>query len=262
MRSRAADASGRLLLGHAMFWGAAGPRSPGGRRAGVSRYRSGRRTLRRSLQEAHAHGIPEVGSRGKPLRGRLLRVPGTAQAAGVPFADARRADRSTTPARRLPISDTRSCHGPLAAPQIGRRRLLSTCRRRRSCRGRRRHARPAPPDGYSVETRAGLRGVELIVGAAATSVWPLALGGIYAELPTTYVSHSHPPMRTSSRGSSSLRGAETTGERAASRSTRAAAEVAAVVSRIAAAHPEIDRDQPAARAAGGRSRARRRIVLD
>jgi acyl-CoA synthetase (NDP forming) len=252
--ARAACASGRPLLAQAMFWDSAPARAL--REGGVPVYRDIEAvvdTLVRLVDrhDERAHGIPEAGAPAPPVAGnagyfesRELLADG-----GVTFAPARKAasvDEARTAAADLGYPVVIKALGLLHKTEAGGVALGLADDAAVAAASLDMHERLAPV-GYSVEAVVPTDGgVELIVGARRDPRFgPLVLvglGGIYAELLHDVRLALAPAgadeleeLLLSLRGAGVLTGARGR----APADVRAAAEAAAALSRVAAAHPEI-----------------------
>lgn len=251
--ARAADVSGRPLLAQAMFWDSAPAHAL--REGGVPLYRDIEAvvdTLVRLVRqhETPSHGVPEVGAAAAStgtdgyFESRDLLAEG-----GVVFAAARRA--STVGEARAAAADlgypvVLKALGLLHKSDAGGVALRLADDAAVAAAATDMQERLAPT-GYSVETMAPSDGgVELIVGCRRDPRFgPLVLvglGGIYAELLHDVRLALAPAgadeleeLLLSLRGAGILTGAR--GQ--AQVDVRAAAEAAAALSRVAAAHPEI-----------------------
>ena len=251
--ARAAGASGRPLLIQAMFWDSAPARAL--REGGVPVYRDIEAvvdTLGRLVRrhEERAHGVPDVGTPAPPITGdgyfesRELLADG-----GVAFSPARRAtsvDQARAAAADLGYPVVIKALGLLHKSDAGGVALGVADDAAVAAAVADMQVRLAPI-GYSVETMLPPEGgVELIVGARLDPHFgPLVLvglGGIYAEL-LHDVRLALAPAGADELEELllALRGAGVlTGWRGrAPVDVRAAAEAAAALSRVAAAHPEI-----------------------
>ena len=251
--ARAAGASGRPLLAQAMFWDSAPARAL--REGGVPVYRDIEAvvdTLERLVRrhDGRTHGVAEVGEAAAPIAGdgyfesRELLADG-----GVAFAAARKAatvDEARTAAADLGYPVVLKALGLLHKSDAGGVALGLADDAAVAAAAADMHERLAP-SGYSVETMVPTEGgVELIVGARRDPRFgPLVLvglGGIYAELLRDVRVALAPAsadeleeLLLSLRGAGVLTGARGR----APVDVRAAAEAAAALSRVAAAHPEI-----------------------
>ena len=249
----AADASGRPLLAQAMYWDSSPARAL--RAGGVPVYRDIEAvidTLRHLVeqQEGHAYGVPDVGEPAPPVvddgyfASRELLA-----AAGVPFATARRADSvdaARAAAAEIGYPVALKALGLLHKSDAGGVALGLSDDAAVAAAATDMQERPVL-DGYSVETLVdSAGGVELIIGAFRDPRFgPLVLvglGGVYAELLRDVRLALAPAgadeleaLLLSLRGAGVLTGAR--GHLAVD--VRAAAEAAAALSRVAAAHPEI-----------------------
>ena len=249
----AADASGRPLLAQAMYWESSPARAL--RAGGVPVYRDIEAvvdTLRHLVeqQEGHAYGVPDVGEPAPPVvddgyfESRELLA-----AAGVPFATARHADSveaARAAAAELGYPVVLKALGLLHKSDAGGVALGLTDDAAVAAAATDMQER-LELEGFSIETFVDTKGgVELIVGARRDPRFgPLVLvglGGVYAEL-LRDVRLALAPARAdelealllSLRGAGVLTGAR--GRPAVN--VRAAAEAAAALSQVAAAHPEI-----------------------
>ena len=249
----AADASGRPLLAQAMYWESSPARAL--RAGGVPVYRDIEAvvdTLRHLVeqQEGHADGVPDVGEPAPPVvddgyfESRELLA-----AAGVPFATARHADSveaARAAAAELGYPVVLKALGLLHKSDAGGVALGLTDDAAVAAAATDMQER-LELEGFSIETFVDTKGgVELIVGARRDPRFgPLVLvglGGVYAEL-LRDVRLALAPARAdelealllSLRGAGVLTGAR--GRPAVN--VRAAAEAAAALSQVAAAHPEI-----------------------
>ncbi len=251
--ARAAGASGRPLLAQAMFWDSAPARAL--REGGVPVYRDIEAvvdTLERLVRQhdGRTHGVAEVGEAAAPIAGdgyfesRELLADG-----GVAFAAARKAatvDEARAAAADLGYPVVLKALGLLHKSDAGGVALGLADDAAVAAAAADMHERLAP-SGYSVETMVPTEGgVELIVGARRDPRFgPLVLvglGGIYAELLRDVRVALAPAsadeleeLLLSLRGAGVLTGARGR----APVDVRAAAEAAAALSRVAAAHPEI-----------------------
>jgi acyl-CoA synthetase (NDP forming) len=202
------------------------------------------------LHENRSHGVPAVPEPAPPVSGdgyfearELLAV------AGIPFATARRAgsvDEARSVAAQLGYPVVLKALGLLHKSDAGGVALRLADDAAVAAAAADMHERLAP-DGYSVESLVPTAGgVELIVGCRRDPRFgPLVLvglGGIYAELLHDVRLALAPAgadeleeLLLSLRGAGVLTGARGR----ASVDVRAAAEAAAALSRVAAAHPEI-----------------------
>ncbi len=251
--ARAADASGCTLLAQAMFWDS--PPARALRAGGVPVYRDIEGvvdTLRHLVEqhEGHAAGIPDPGAASPPVEAdgyfesRELLV-----AAGVPFGTARRAatvDAARAAAAELGYPVVIKALGLLHKSDEGGVALGLADDAAVHAAAADMHERLAP-EGYSVETLVDTSGgVELIVGCLRDPrfgpVVLVGVGGVYAEL-LHDVRLALAPAGADELEALilSLRGAGVlTGARGRTPvDVRAAAEAAAALSRVAAAHPEI-----------------------
>jgi acyl-CoA synthetase (NDP forming) len=251
--ARAASASGRPLLAQAMYWDSSPARAL--RAEGVPVYRDIEATvdtLRHLVEqhEAHSSGVPAVGEPAPPVTGggyfesrELLAT------AGVPFAAARRADSvegARAAAAELGYPVVLKALGLLHKSDAGGVALGLADDAAVAAAAADMHERLAP-EGYSVEAFIDTTGgVELIVGCRRDPRFgPLVLvglGGVFAELLRDVRLALAPAgadeleaLLLSLRGAGVLTGAR--GRLAVD--VRAAADAAAALSRIAAAHPEI-----------------------
>ena len=251
--ARAAAVSGRPLFAQAMFWDSSPARAL--REGGVPVYRDIEAvvdTLERLVrqQEARAHGVAAEGEPAVPIGGdgyfesRELLANG-----GVAFAAARHAasvEEARAAADGLGYPVVLKALGLLHKSDAGGVALGLVDDAAVAAAATDMHERLAPA-GYSVETMvATAEGVELIVGCRRDPRFgPLVLvglGGIYAELLHDVRLALAPAGADELEGLLlSLRGAGVlTGARGrAPVDVRAAAEAAAALSRVAAAHPEI-----------------------
>jgi acyl-CoA synthetase (NDP forming) len=252
--ARAAGASGRPLLAQAMFWDSAPARAL--REGGVPVYRDIEAvvdTLVRLVDrdDKRAYGVPNAGAPAPPIAGdagyfesRELLADG-----GVAFAPARRAasvDAARTAAANLGYPVVLKALGLLHKSDAGGVALGLADDAAVAATAADMHERLAPV-GYSVETMVPTEGgVELIVGARRDPRFGVlvlvGLGGIYAELLHDVRLALAPAgvdeleeLLLSLRGAGVLTGAR--GRTPVD--VRAAAEAAAALSRVAAAHPEI-----------------------
>ena len=230
----------------------AGAGAAGGRRPGVPRHRGGRRHAQAPRRAARGTcgRHPRSGSRGATRRGRrLLRVARALAAAGVPFGAARRAatvDAARAAAAELGYPVVLKALGLLHKSDEGGVALGLADDARSHAAAADMHERLAP-EGYSVETLVDTSGgVELIIGCLRDPrfgpVVLVGVGGVYAEL-LHDVRLALAPAGADELEALilSLRGAGVlTGARGRTPvDVRAAAEAAAALSRVAAAHPEI-----------------------
>ncbi len=203
------------------------------------------------LHERRSHGVPVVPEPESPIAGDgYFEARELLAAGGIPFAAARRAgsvDEARSVASELGYPVVLKALGLLHKSDAGGV-ALGLCRRRGGRRQPRAdmHERLAPK-GYSVESLVPSEGgVELIVGCRRDPRFgPLVLvglGGIYAELLEDVAIALAPAaadeledLLRSLRGAGLLTGAR--GREPVD--VRAAAEAAAALSRVAAAHPEI-----------------------
>lgn len=253
--ARSAGGSGRPLLAQAMYWNSAPARAL--RAGGVPVYRDIEAvvaTLRQLVEQAErarrVPGVPAEGAPGPPVEGDGYFVARELlAAAGLPFAAARRVGS---------VSEARVAAGELGYPVV----LKALGLLHKSDAGGVALGLPdddaltaaavdieqrLSPDGFSVETLVDTAGgVELIVGCRRdTRFGPLVvvgLGGVYAELLRDVRLALAPAgadeleaLLLSLRGAGILTGARGR----APVDVRAAAEAAAALSRVAAAHPEI-----------------------
>jgi acyl-CoA synthetase (NDP forming) len=251
--ARAADASGRALLAQAMFWDSGPARAL--RDGGVPVYRdieAAVDTLARLVRHHHAngHGVPQEPAPAPPITAdgyfasRELLADG-----GVAFASARRAtsvDEARAAAADLGYPVALKALGQLHKSDAGGVALGLADDDAVVAAAADMGERLAPT-GYSVERMAATAGgVELIVGARRDPRFgPLVLvglGGSYTELLHDVRLALAPAgadeleeLLLSLRGAGVLTGAR--GRAAVD--VRAAAEAAAALSRVAAAHPEI-----------------------
>ena len=251
--ARSAEASGRPLLAQAMFWDAAPARAL--RQGGVPVYRDIEAvvdTLARLVrrQDGHARGVPDVGAPAPAtsadgyFESRELLAEG-----GIAFAAARRATsvaEARAAAAELGYPVALKALGLLHKSDAGGVALGLADDAAVAAAAADMDERLAPV-GYSVEAMVSTEdGVELIVGARRDPRFgPLVLvglGGIYAELLRDVRLALAPAgpdeleeLLLSLRGAGVLTGAR--GRAAVD--VRAAAEAAAALSRVAAAHPEI-----------------------
>lgn len=249
----AAAGTGRPLLAQAMFWDSGPARAL--RKGGVPVYRDIEAVIATlaALVEQElrpAAGVAEVGAAARPVRGggyfeaRELLAEG-----GVPFTPARRATtaaeaREAAAAVGYPVA--LKALGPLHKSDAGGVALGLADEHALADALSDMAARLAP-EGYSVEAMADTSaGVELIVGCKRDARFgPLVLvglGGVYAELMRDVAVALAPAgvdeleeLLLSLRGAGVLTGARGR----APLDVRAAAEAAAALSRVAAAHPEI-----------------------
>ncbi len=246
-------ASGRPLLAQAMYW-----RSPPAvalRAGGVPVYRDIEAAVdtlvRLVAQERRPRvGVPEVGKPSAPVGGDgYFEARELLAAGGVPFAAARHVTspvEATEAAAVLGYPVALKALGLLHKSDAGGVALGLTSRGELEAAFADMERRLRPP-GYAVEAMADVSGgVELIVGCRRDPRFgPLllvGLGGIYAELLRDVAVALAPAgadeieqLLLSLRGAGVLTGAR-------GRSpldVRAAAEAAAALSRVAAAHPEI-----------------------
>jgi acetate---CoA ligase (ADP-forming) len=251
--ARAADASGRPLLTQAMFWDSSPARAL--RAGGVPVYRDIEAvvdTLRHLVeqQEQRPPGVPDVGEPAPPVVGDgYFESRELLAAAGVPFATARRAvsvDEARAVAAELGYPVALKALGLLHKSDAGGVALGLGDDAAVAAAAADLQERLAP-DGYSVETHVDTAGgVELIVGCRRDPRFgPLilvGLGGVYAELLRDVRLALAPAgaeeleaLLLSLRGAGVLTGARGR----APLDVRAAAEAAAALSGVAAAHPEI-----------------------
>jgi len=249
----AAGRTGRPLLAQAMFWDSGPARAL--RAGGVPVYRDIEAviTTLAALVEQELHpgtGVADMGKTADPVRSDgYFESRELLAAAGVPFAVARRA---------ASVEDVRAAAADLGYPVVlkalgllhksdaggvalGLADDAAVAAAATDMEGR------LAPEGYSVETLVDTAGgVELIVGCRRDPRFgPLVLvglGGIYAELLRDVAVALAPAgadeveeLLRSLRGAGVLTGAR--GRPALA--IRAAAEAAAALSRVAAAHPEI-----------------------
>jgi acyl-CoA synthetase (NDP forming) len=251
--ARAAGASGRPLLAQAMFWDSAPARAL--RDGGVPVYRDIEAvvdTLERLVRqhEDHAHGVPAEGAAATPISGDgYFESRELLAAGGVGFAAARRAtsvDEIRAAAAELGYPVVLKALGLLHKSDAGGVALGLADDAAVAAAASDMHERLAPV-GYSVETMVPTAGgVELIVGCRRDPRFgPLVLvglGGIYAELLHDVRLALAPAgadeleeLLRSLRGEGVLTGARGR----VPVDLRAAAEAAAALSRVAAAHPEV-----------------------
>jgi acyl-CoA synthetase (NDP forming) len=251
--ARAAAASGRSLFAQAMYWDSPPIRAL--RAGGVPVYRDIEavvETLRHLVEqhEEHAAGIPEPGAAAPPVEGDgYFDSRDLLAAGGVPFGAARRAasvDDARAAAAELGYPVVLKALGLLHKSDEGGVALGLADDEAVAAAAADMHERLAP-EGYSVETLVDTTGgVELIVGCTRDPRFgPIVLvgiGGVYAELLHDVGLALAPAgadeleaLILSLRGSGVLTGAR--GHVPVD--VRAAAEAAAALSRVAAAHPEI-----------------------
>ena len=251
--ARAADASGCALLAQAMFWDS--PPARALRAGGVPVYRDiegAVDTLRHLVEqyEGHAAGIPDPGAAAPPVEADgYFESRDLLAAAGVPFGAARRAatvDAARAAAAELGYPVVLKALGLLHKSDEGGVALGLADDAAVHAAATDMHERLAP-EGYSVETLVDTSGgVELIIGCLRDPrfgpVVLVGVGGVYAEL----LHDVHLALAPAGADELealilSLRGAGVlTGARGRTPvDVRAAAEAAAALSRVAAAHPEI-----------------------
>ncbi|MSO95517.1 MAG: CoA-binding protein [Thermoleophilia bacterium] len=251
--ARAAEASGNLLLAQAMYWDSSPARAL--RAGGVPVYRdieAAVDTLAHLVEqrEAHTSGVSSVGDPAPPVAGDgYFESRDVLAAAGITFADARPAasvDEVRSVAAELGYPVVLKALGLLHKSDAGGVALGLGDDAAVAAAAADMETRLAP-EGFSVETLVETSGgVELIVGARHDLRFgPLVLvglGGVYAELlrdvrvalaPAT--ADELEALFLSLRGAGVLTGARGR----APVDVRAAAEAAAALSRVAAAHPEI-----------------------
>ncbi len=249
----AAGTSGRPLLAQAMYWDSSPARAL--RVGGVPVYRDIEAvvdTLRHLVeqQEGHAYGVPDVGEPASAVvDDGYFASRDLLAAAGVPFAPARRAgsvEVARAAAAELGYPVVLKAIGLLHKSDAGGVALDLTDDAAVAAAATEMQERLAP-EGFSIETFVDTKGgIELIVGARRDPRFgPLVivgLGGVYAEL-LRDVRLALAPADADEIESLllSLRGAGVlTGARGrVPVDVRAAAEAAAALSRVAAAHPEI-----------------------
>ena len=251
--AEAASASGCPLFAQAMFWDSAPSRVM--REGGVPVYRDIEAvvdSLARlvGLHERGTSSIPTVPEPASPVAGDgYFESRELLAEAGIPFAPARRAaavDEARALAQELGYPVVLKALGLLHKSDAGGVALDLRDDKAVAAAARDMEERLAP-EGYSVESLVPTaEGVELIVGCRHDPRFgPLVLvglGGIYAELLRDVRVALAPAdadeletLLLSLRGAAVLTGARGRGPVA----VRAAAEAAAALSRVAAAHPEI-----------------------
>jgi acyl-CoA synthetase (NDP forming) len=251
--ARVGSASGRPLLAQSMFWDTAPSRAM--RAGGVPVYRdieAAVDSLARlvGLQQGGSYGVPAVPEPEPSVAGDgYFEARELLAAAGIHFAAARRAgsvDEARSAAAELGYPVVLKALGLLHKSDAGGVALGLADDAALVAAARDMHERLSP-EGYSVESLVdATAGVELIVGCRRDPRFgPLVLvglGGIYAEL-LHDVRLALAPAGADELEALllSLRGADVlTGARGrAPVAVRAAAEAAAALSRVAAAHPEI-----------------------
>jgi acetate---CoA ligase (ADP-forming) len=251
--ARAAAGSGRALLAQAMFWGSSPARAL--RAGGVPVYRdieAAVDTLARLVEQeqAPAPGVPGPVEAAAPVGGDgYFEARSLLASAGIPFAEAVRVEsgeaaRAAAAALGYPV--VLKALGLLHKSDAGGVALGLEDDAALAGAARDMEARLAP-EGFSVETLVPTAGgVELIAGCRRDPRFgPLVLvglGGIYAELLRDVAVALAPAgadeleaLLRSLRGAGVLTGARGRPQV----DLRAAAEAAAALSRVAAAHPEI-----------------------
>lgn len=249
----AARGSGRPLIAQAMFWDSSPARAL--RAGGVPVYReieAAVAVLARLVEQARRprHGIPELGAAAPPVeRGDYFEARELLIRGGVPFGPARRAvtaAEARAAAAEVGYPVVLKALGLLHKSDAGGVALGLRDEAALEAALADMEARLAPP-GFAVEAMAdSSEGIELIVGCRRDPRFgPLVLvglGGIYAEALSDVAVALAPAgaeeleeLLLSLRGAALLTGAR--GRRALD--LRGAAEAAAALSRVAAAHPEI-----------------------
>jgi acyl-CoA synthetase (NDP forming) len=251
--ARAAATSGRPLLAQAMFWDS--PPARALRASGVPVYRDIEAVVETlaglvRLDESRGRGVPAVGDPAPPVAGDgYVEARELLAGAGIPFGAARVAgsvDEARSAAALVGYPVVLKALGLLHKSDAGGVALALADDEAVAAAARDMHERLAPV-GYSVEALVPTAdGVELIVGCRRDPRFgPLVLvglGGIYAELLGDVGIALAPAeadeleaLLRSLRGAGVLVGAR--GREPVA--VRAAAEAAAALSRVAAAHPEI-----------------------
>ena len=251
--ARSAAASGRPLVSQAMYWASSPVRAL--RAGGVPVYRdieAAVDTLAQLVEQCEAHppGVPELGEPASPVVGDgYFESRDLLAAAGIPFASARKAgsiEAARAAAADLGYPVALKALGLLHKSDAGGVALGLEDDRAVAAAAEDMQSRLAP-EGFSVEELVDTTdGVELIVGCRRDARFgPLVLvglGGVYAEL-LRDVRVALAPAGADELEALllALRGAGVlTGARGQARvDVRSAAEVAAALSRVAAAHPEI-----------------------
>jgi acyl-CoA synthetase (NDP forming) len=203
-----------------------------------------------ALHERRSHGVPDIPEPAPPIAGDgYFEARELLAASGIPFAAARRAgsvDEARAAASELGYPAVLKALGLLHKSDVGGVALGLADDEAVAAAARDMHERLAP-EGYSVETLVPTaNGVELVVGCRREPrfgpVVLVGVGGIYAELIEDVAIALAPAgadelehLLRSLRVAGLLTGAR--GREPVD--VRAAAEAAAALSRLAAAHPEI-----------------------